>query len=526
MTIGPKLLYATVFVSGMTTLGIELTATRLLGSFFGGSNLVWANIIGLMLLYLTAGYYLGGRWADRSPKAETLFTLLLWAAFFSALMPFIAHPLLQLAARALADIEGALAIGSFFVVLLLFALPVTLLGCVSPFAIRLAIRDLARAGHLVGNIYAISTLGSLLGTFLPVLFLIPRLGTLRSFLCFAAILYALAFYGLWRSSGGRHTSRWLWMPALIALLTTLRLSGPLRPAPIGLSLLHETESPYHYLQVLEHSDGTRYLHLNEGQGVHSVWHPQQRYFDGSWDFFLAAPYFNRPPYSPARVRSLLIIGLAAGTIARQHQGIYGDIPMKGVELDGEIIRLGAKYFGMNAQHLPSLQIIEQEGRFSLRQIHERYSVIAIDAYRPPYIPWQLTTKEFFAEARSRLTGDGVLAINIGRTPSDRRLVDALSQTLQQVFPSVHAIDVPASFNTILVATVQDTAGANLTINANALSEDAPPTLRRILTLAIESQAPIAPSNLIFSDDHAPVETLVDSLVLRFLLSDELNLIRP
>ena len=517
----PRLIYATVFVSGMTTLGIELTASRLLGSFFGGSNLVWANIIGLMLLYLTLGYFLGGRWADRSPRPQTLFAILLWAAGLCAAMPYLAQPLLQLAAHALAEVDGALALGSFFVVLLLFAAPVTLLGCVSPFAIRLAIAEVSSAGRTAGNIYAVSTLGSLLGTFASALLLIPRLGTLRSFLILAAALYALALYGMWRSVGWR-AARWLWIAALVALLTALRLSGPLRPPPNGYTLLHEAESEYNYLQVLANDDGTRYLHLNEGQGIHSIWHPTERFFDGSWDYFLAAPYFNSPPHSPARVDSLLIIGLAGGTIARQHQAIYGDIRMTGIELDGKILALGAEYFGMNATEMPSLTTITQDGRYALRQLESSYDVIAIDAYRPPYIPWHLTTREFFAEARAALSEDGVLAINVGRTASDRRLVDALTSTLLEVYPSVHALDVPNSFNTILAASTQPTSARNLAANLAVLPADAPPALRQILVRAVSAIVPTRNNGMIFSDDHAPVEALVDSIVLRFLLSDELD----
>ena len=519
----PAMIYACVFVGGMTTLGVEICASRLLGSFFGGSNIVWANVIGLMLLYLTVGYYLGGRWADRSARAETLYAIMCWAALLCAAMPLLAQPLLRLAARALVDVQGALALGSFFATLTLFAAPITLLGCVSPFAIRLSLRSnqaLARAGRITGNLYAISTLGSLLGTFGAALLLIPQIGTMRSFLALAAALYALAFYGLWQRQGKR-AARWLWMPALIAILVALWLRGPLRPAPAGFSLLSEAESEYHYLQVIADEAGRNYLHLNEGQGIHSIWHPDERFFGGSWDFFLAAPYFNPAPHPPNRVDSLLIIGLAGGTIAHQHRAIYGDIPMTGIELDGEIIALAEQYFGLNEAALPSLTVRVQDGRFALRQLTERYAVIAIDAYRPPYIPWQLATREFFAEARARLREDGVLAINVGRAASDRRLIDALTATLLAVYPSVHAIDVPHSFNTILVASIQPTDAENLAANLAWLPPDAPPALREILQKANAALVPARADGPVFHDDHAPIEMLVDAMVLRFLLSDEL-----
>ncbi|MBZ0305985.1 MAG: fused MFS/spermidine synthase, partial [Anaerolineae bacterium] len=140
-----KYLYLTVFSSGMTVLAIELSASRLLGSVFGTSNLVWANIIGLMLVYLTIGYFIGGRWADRSPHHKTLYQIICWGAFFSGIVPLVARPVLYAAARAVYEINAGVAIGSFLGVLLLFSLPVTLLGCVSPFTIRLAMTDVSKA---------------------------------------------------------------------------------------------------------------------------------------------------------------------------------------------------------------------------------------------------------------------------------------------------------------------------------------------------------------------------------------------
>ena len=219
------LLYITVFVSGMCTLAIELSASRLLGSVFGTSNLVWANVIGLMLLYLSVGYFVGGRLADRSPYPRTLFRILLWAAFLSALIPLVARPILQSAAAAVMNVDAAVVVGAFLAVLVLFSGPVTLLGCVSPFALRLAIKDLRLTGQVAGRIFAISTLGSLFGTFLPVLLLIPQLGTQRTFLCFAALLYLTGLLGMWHTEG-RFPLRSLWMPLVITLFALMVLRWP------------------------------------------------------------------------------------------------------------------------------------------------------------------------------------------------------------------------------------------------------------------------------------------------------------
>ena len=190
------LLLIVVFIAGMTTLGIELTASRLLGNVYGTSNIVWANIIGLILIYLTAGYFLGGRWGDRWPYPTPFYRLILWASFTAGLVPIISRPVLLRAAMAVEHLETGLMLGSFLSILVLFSVPITLLGTISPYAIRLSIEDTDHAGRVSGKIYALSTMGSIFGTFLPVLILIPNIGTARTFLFFSFTLMAIAFLGL------------------------------------------------------------------------------------------------------------------------------------------------------------------------------------------------------------------------------------------------------------------------------------------------------------------------------------------
>jgi len=522
---GPRLqqrfLYLAVFSGGMTTLAVELSASRLLGSTFGTSNIVWANIIGLILIYLTAGYFIGGRWADRSPHYTTFYRIITWAAFFSGLVPLVARPILRVAASAFQDFDAAVTAGSFASVLVLFAVPVTLLGCISPFSIRLALADVKNAGSISGHMYAVSTLGSIIGNFTPVLILIPQIGTTRTFLVFAGLLMAVGLAGLAMQDRGA-ALKLLWMPAVLAALAVVSLSGPLHDPPSGMTLLHEDETAYNLVQVVEDDEGYRYLLLNEGQGVHSQWHPSEIYYRRTWGFFLAGPYFNAPPYTPDRVERIAVVGLAAGTISRQYDAVYPGIPMDGIEIDPGIVEAGRAYMGMTQ---PGLNVMVADGRFGLNQLDETYTMIGIDAYRVPYVPWHLTTVEFFEEVRDRLTDDGVLIINVGRTSSDRRLVEAMARTLLDVYPSVHTMDVPDSYNTILVATRQPTSAHNLAANLAALPAGAHPVLREALTVAVDSLRPTAISKTRFTDDRAPVESIVDSMVIEFLLTggiDELD----
>lgn len=512
-----RYIYFAVFAAGMTTLAIELSAARLLGGVFGTSNLVWASIIGLILIYLTAGYIIGGRWADRSPYSKTMFTILAWGAFTAGIAPLISRPVLRLAADAFDQLQVGVLFGSFAAVLILFSLPVTLLGTISPFAIRLSITDPQHAGRVSGQIYAISTLGSFVGTFLPVLVLIPLIGTTLTFLVFSCFLVLVALVGLWQSSGWRNAVSLLWMPLALAAAIILVLGKPLKSTS---GQIFETESGYNYIQVLE-IDGYRLLRLNEGQGVHSMWHPTQIDFFGPWEQFLAAPFFNRPPYELERVERIAIVGLAGGTLARQATEVYGPVPIDGYEIDPAIIEVGRDYFDMNQ---PNLNAIPQDGRWGLERSEDKYNVIAVDAYRPPYIPWHLTTQEFFQIVNDHLTEDGVMVINVGQSPSDRRLVDALVGTISTVFPSVYVMDVPDSFNAMIYATAQPTKIQNLYDNLLYLytREDVHPMLIESIQRFVLNQQPKPESRIVFTDDWAPVEWITNNMVLNYILFDDME----
>ena len=508
-----RILYIAVFISGMTTLAVEMLASRLLGNVFGTSNLVWASIIGLILIYLTAGYFIGGRWADRSPNFSTFFKILIWAAISIAIVPVISRPILRLAADAFDELQLGVLFGSFVAVLILLIIPITLLGTASPFAIRLAIQDTQAAGRVSGKIYAISTLGSFVGTFIAVLLLIPTIGTYESFVIFGGILILAGILGLGITCGWRKT-----LPYLVALLFILILAfwGITGSTKTSKGQVYETESAYNYIQVLEEG-GYYYLRLNEGQGIHSIYHPTQLWYGGPWEQVLAAPFFNPAPYDPNKVTSMAIVGLAAGTTARQATAVYGNIRIDGIEIDPVIVDIGRKYFGMN---MPNLNVIIQDGRWGLAHSNRKYQIISVDAYRPPYIPFHLTTIEFFELVREHLTDDGVLVMNIGRAPNDRRLINALGSTIKTVFPSIYVVDIPDTFNSILYATAQPTRKENIHENFDILSKDNsinPLLIAAVQTAALYLQPAPEPAQ-VFTDDLAPVEWITNNMVLNFIFS--------
>src|SRR5438105_10399456 len=257
-----QLLLPLAFTGGLASLGIEFAAARLLAPFFGQSLFIWGTLIGLILIYLTIGYYAGGRLADRRPDPTLLFRLTAAAALWTAAIPIASRPILSVAQTGFAQISVGLVLGSLISVIVLFAVPVLLLGIVSPFVIRLRIRHLETAGNAAGAVYALSTLCSILGTFLPVFWLIPSFGTRPTIDILAVLLGVISALGLLQTGARR---LYLLIPVLIIGLAVLT-GGGVRGAFYG-QQLYETESPYSYIQVVRTGTETQLL-IDDGHAVH------------------------------------------------------------------------------------------------------------------------------------------------------------------------------------------------------------------------------------------------------------------
>ena len=425
-----------VFVVGTGSLGAEIAAVRLLAPYFGASTVVWANTIGIVLVALSVGYWLGGRWADRWPDRQRLCLVTLGAAVLLALVPFAADPLLGAAVDALDSISAGAFLGSLVGVLLLVAIPVMLLGTVSPWAIRLAVERVEQAGEVAGRLYALSTAGSLVGTLTSALLFIPLVGTRRTFLIFAFAIALIAVAGL------RPMRRYALAPAAIVVLAALPV-GTLKAETESGTVIHEADTEYQYARVVERDDGTRLLELNEGQAQHSVYHPDTVLTGDVWDGHLVLPFtsLERPP------RRVAILGNAAGTTSRAYEEFFPGTRVDGVEIDAELSDIGREYFDMNN---PRLHLYHEDARPFLRRIDARYDVISVDAYRQPYIPFYLSTEEFFELCRDRLAPGGVLIVNAGHPEGQDDLEKVLSATIGEAFPNVlrHPIE---DTNTLIVA---------------------------------------------------------------------------
>ncbi len=502
------LLALIVFVGGISSIAIEVSASRLIGPYFGSSTFIWANLIGLTLLYLTLGYFLGGRLADRWPSTNLLYVITAVAGVSTATIPFLAGPILRLSLAAFDNVDVGTFYGSLLGTLLLFAVPITALGCVSPFAVRIRTVNVQSAGNTAGSLYALSTVGSIIGSVLPTFLLVPVFGTRTTFMILAFALLIPSLVVLFLSKAMREAAVVGGFVVFAACLPILDNGGLIRPPETGV-VIHEAETRYNYVQVLQRGDETL-LALNEGHAVHSIYNPNNLLTQGPWDYFMVAPYFNEDT-QPEDVDSMLMIGLAAGTVSKQFTNAYGDVPIDGVEIDGEIAEIGREYFDMTE---PNLNVIVADGRYFLTQTDKTYDVIGIDAYRQPYIPFHLTTREFFQEAKDQLTDDGVVVVNAGRTREDFRLVEVMAATMADVFTHVYIIDVERFNNSMVIGTNQESSSIESFIqNIEAVPEDS--IIRTVGEASIEygNIRRYDGDGMVFTDDLAPVELVVDQIIL-------------
>ncbi|MGX6447249.1 spermidine synthase [Patulibacter sp. S7RM1-6] len=505
-----------VFVVGAGSLGAEMAAARLLAPYFGDSTIIWANTIGVVLIALAAGHWLGGRFADRHPHLTGLRILVLISAALLAVVPLVAGPFLDLAIEAFDRIEAGAFVGSLLGMLVLIAIPLVLIGAATPWATKLAVTDLETTGSTVGRLGALGTAGSLVGTFLSSLVLIPFVGTQRTFILLALAMALVASVGL--------RPRFWAVTALIAAALLLP-PGVTKPAQADDRVLDEAETLYQYARVIEHPvrDGVssgaveRRLELNEGQAIHSIWRKDTVLTGNYWDAFQVLPFAVADPAAPGRPtappRSIAMLGNAGGTVARASLHYFPSVRFDGVEIDGRVTEMGRRWLGMPDD--PRLTVHTADARPFLRSGGAddgdgRYDLIGVDAYRQPYIPFYLTTKEFFGEVRRRLTARGAVIVNIGHPEGDDKLERALTATMRTHFPSVVRWPITPTNTLVLGTTARASAG-----QLRAAIPTLPADLRPVAASAADELGGPLGGGPVYADDRAPVEWLIDGSIVSY-----------
>ena len=350
-------LYLVVFIAGAAVLAIELLGTRILGPFYGVSLFLWSALITVTLIALSIGYAVGGRWADKGTTTTRLYFMIAGAGLWILLIPWIKYPVLAFSESF--SLRFAVLAAAF----VLFVPPLTLLGMISPYAIRLRASTLNVVGRTAGDLYAISTMGSVVSALLTGFVLIPSFGVTRLIFWIGISLLLTASIGL--IAERRITAIPVAGVAIFAILTAFWLLPSGGPDPEG-GLIAVQQSPYAEIRVL---DMERKRHLVIDGGVHTIVDPLswESRFPYTAVIDLTREFFQRPG-------DLLLIGLGGGSIvkrfAREGWGV------EAIEIDPVVIEFARKHFGLD----PSEGVIyPMDGRHFLLTQDKTYDVIVMDA---------------------------------------------------------------------------------------------------------------------------------------------------
>ncbi|MGH8583740.1 MAG: fused MFS/spermidine synthase [Gammaproteobacteria bacterium] len=481
-------LYLSVFLTGAAVMVIELLGTRLLAPFYGTSLYVWSSLISVTMIALALGYFAGGRWADRT-KRTGLSLIIALAALLTLLIPWATRPVL------LATDPLGLRAGAFMSALILFSPALTLLGMVGPYAIKLSTSQLDRVGTSAGSIYAVSTLGSVIGTLLLGFFLFPLLGSREILIGLGVLLLVLAVLV------AIYEKKRLGRSAAVPTSVVLALLG-LALVPQALDagrdytgghvfrIRWEQESLYGWVRVIDKPGQDLRLLMSDAStiGAASISNGDSR--------LTYQDIVNLiPVLAPGMTRALLI-GQGAGhmaTVLRERYGIVTDT----VEIDPAVARAASDYF----EFKPSGRALVGDARYEIRRLRGPYDLIIHDCFTGGSEPAHLLTVEALSQLRNLLSVQGILALNFVAFSQGEHTsaLASVGRTIAQVFPhhSVFISDPGRDFNDFIFLA----AGHPIDLGSPALAAEQVAWLKNRSFALDESQG------VILTDNFNPLEQL-------------------
>lgn len=432
------ILILSVAVSGAAILALEILGTRILGPFYGVSLFLWSALIATTLIALSVGYVLGGQMADKRPTYERLSWLLVISGIWVTGIPLLRGP-----ALAVCEPLG-LRFAVILTALILFFFPLAILGMVTPLAVRLRASDLNVVGRSIGMLTALSTVAGVISALLTGFFFVPYLGVTT---LTVAIGVALILTGVAGLAAARRGKAAIVAGAVSAVLILMTAADSRHDDTPG-SLLTEVQSPFGELRV-EDRDGSRLL-LVDGivhtQADTATWTSELEY----------VAVMDIPMYMFASPGDALVIGLGGGSMAKNL--VTAGWSVDAVEIDPVIVRLAYELFGLRAD---DATVFTMDGRRYLQETSKTYGIILIDAFGSSSIPFHMASLEAFQHCRSRMTPDGVLAINIWTRGWNDPMVRHITATLRRVFPEVFVLPIaepPDKLgNLVLIASPQTVA---------------------------------------------------------------------
>jgi spermidine synthase len=505
-------------------MGLEMVAARVLAPYLGNSIYVWGAVISVVMIALSLGYALGGQVADRFGAARSLPPVIAAAALATVAAPLIADAVLPSTAS-LGPRLGSLAAAAA-----IYFVPSILLAMVSPMGVKLAARaDLTHLGRSAGNLYAVSTAGSIVGTVATSFWLIPLLSieplvVWTGFVLLAMSMLALRLAPDQQAAETSHrralaTVVRLAVPATLALaVAAVGVGGwvlwKIAPAPatneLGETVIFRADTQYHRITVTEDED-TRHLRFDRSHqsaiALDDPYESRIRYPD-----YMHLALALRP--DPKRV---LVLGLGGGAITKRFWRDYPGVHVDSAEIDPVVIDVARRYFWLPEDE--RMRVFNEDARRYVQRTGETYDIIVVDAYTSDSLPFHLTTAEFFAELEGIMAPGGVVAYNlIAATEGDSsELFRSMYRTAESVFSDVWVFPIgmsedgaPARVRNIAVlatdtrlpeselrSRIADRVSGRVTVpQYEAMADD-----------LYTAPVPVADVPLL-TDAHAPVDTLI------------------
>ena len=506
---GRFVLLFTSFLSGYAILGLELLGFRIFAPTFGYSMYVSASIVGSVLFVMSLGYVIGGAIADKYPRPSAMYKIILLAGIYLIPMLLVYRKVMDACFLNMGTIAG-----SIFAALVIYAVPMILLSMVSPYIIRL-LASQGRVGRTAGQVFFVSTIGSLAGTFITPLVLVPLLGSHTTFAIISGLVLAIGILGM--------------LPFNFLFLFTGVLFGLI---PLSYSrgtqyldyieyesgriyvekLVYETESLYNNLRVIQHdilengnvTDREYRISVNWWTSYSVSVSPERGYLTGSYyDYFAVVPMLTEG-------KDILILGMGAGTSVKQFEHFYPTAKIDAVEIDPEIVRIAAvdEWFGVH--DTGRVTIHTMDARPFLELTDKTFDVVELDMFQGgPNIPFYVTTVEFYEMIKEHLNPGGVVTMNVLDLEGASRLASSVGKTLQQVFSRVYSAR--RRGNTVLVAFKTDTS---LDVIEGRIEKGAKehPGLSDIASGLKLGQFTGSYGAKVFTDDKANIEALTFEVV--------------
>ena len=423
------LLQFQVFISGASIMALELLGSRLLAPYYGSTLFVWGSLIGITLTGLSAGYSWGGKKSDTKASYQTFSLLIFIAGSYALLTTLLSADILKMIlVLKIGDMYGPLLSSAVFLLI-----PTFLLGAVTPFAIKLSAKSLQTIGQTTGNLYSLSTLGSIFGTFATTFMLVPILGVNVILYSISSILIISSVIGI---------TKQIKFIAIILIAISIHSAVVVQPPVAG--VVFEKDTLYHKLLVHDDSvNNIRTLILdNNFHSAMDLNNPERIVYEYTKFFHLGLLFVNEP-------NNVLFIGGGGFSAPKKFFVDYPEMIVNVVEIDQEVVNVGSEFFAVPEDE--RLKISTNDGRIFLRNTNEKYNIIILDAYDKSYVPFHLMTREFNELVYEHLTEDGVFVSNIITSieGNSADLFLAEIKTMKSVFPNVYIYPVVSDQQTVI-----------------------------------------------------------------------------